>query len=93
MAEWLPIATAWTNPTVTGSQATLFVARFGKERYPSFNCVYYDHLQADAGETHPWIFADGGGAYHRDWPTHWMFAGAAAPVPKDANGQTAEKNQ
>lgn len=68
------------NPKVTGEQQTLFVARFGQEKFPSFNCVYYDHLQG--GEKHPWCFADGGGAYHIDWPTHWMFADDAAPVPE-----------
>lgn len=81
MGLWKPIALAWTNPKVTGSQETLFIARFGEEEFPSFNTVYYDHLQAGAGETHPWIFADGGGAYHKDWPTHWMLAEDAGPDP------------
>lgn len=82
MTNWTPIAEALTDPRVTGQQLTLFVARFGKEDFPSYNCVYYDHLMAGAGETHPWIFADGGGAYHRDWPTHWMLADEAAPIPR-----------
>ena len=81
MTTWMPIAKAFTDPKVTGEQQTLFVARFGLEQYPSYNTVYYDHLQV--GETHPWCFADGGGAYHRDWPTHWMFADDAAPMPTD----------
>jgi hypothetical protein len=79
VTEWKPIADALLDPRVTGNQETLFVARFGHEMYPSFNCVYHDHIKG--GEKHPWIFADGGGAYHRDWPTHWMFAEDAAPAP------------
>lgn len=79
MSIWRPISEALTDARVTGEQQTLFVMRFGEEAYPSFNAVYYDHLAA--GEKHPWIFSDGGGAYHRDWPTHWMFAADAAPMP------------
>lgn len=61
----------------------LFVLRFGQEDVPSFNAVYYDF------GTHTWRFADGGGSYHREWPTHYMLAEDAAPMPKVAldNGQ------
>lgn len=79
MAEWRPIDEALRDARVTGEQRTIFVARFAKEAYPSFNTVYYDHMQG--GDTHPWCFADGGGAYHREWPTHWMLAEDAAPIP------------
>jgi hypothetical protein len=79
MTKWRPIAEAIRDVRVTGEQRTLFVAQFRKEAYPSFNCVYYDHLHA--GDTHPWVFADGSEAYHRDWPTHWMLAEDAAPAP------------
>lgn len=79
MAEWKPIKEALSNPKVTGQQETLFVARFGIEAFPSFNAVYYDPLQVS--EHHPWCFADGGGSYHKDWPTHWMFAEEAANFP------------
>lgn len=78
-AQWQPIETALKDIRVTGEQQTLFVARFYKEQYPSYNCVYYDFLQG--GDSHPWCFADGGGAYHKDWPTHWMLAEDAAPAP------------
>lgn len=81
MTQWKPIEAAFRDPRVTGNQETIFVARFGEEQYPSFNAVYYDHLAAGAGQTHPWQFADGGGAYHREWPTHWMLAEDAAPMP------------
>jgi len=81
MSAWRPISEALKDPRVTGEQRTIFVMRFGKEAFPSFNTVYHDHLQAGAGRTHPWIFADGGGAYHEDWPTHWMLAEEAAPMP------------
>lgn len=76
--EWRPIADAFADPGVYGEQRTLFIARFGKEEYPSFNCVYYDPMLK-----HPflWNFADGGGAYHKEWPTHWMFAEDAAANP------------
>lgn len=79
MAEWKPIEAALCEARVTGNQETIFVARFGKEEFPSFNTVYYDFLEG--GDSHPWIFADGGGAYHKDWPTHWMLADDAAPPP------------
>lgn len=86
MAEWKLIAEAFLDPKVTGEQHTLFVARFGEEKFPSFNCVYYDPLYVGntpaERQTHCWVFADGGGAYHRDWPTHWMFAELAAEWPR-----------
>jgi hypothetical protein len=87
MTQWRPIAEAWKDPRVTGNQETLFVARFGKEDYPSFNCVYYESLEPGS-PTHPWMFSDGGGAYHKDWPTHWMFADEAAPAPLPAFGES-----
>lgn len=81
MSEWKPIEAALKDVRVTGEQRTLFVARFGKEEFPSYNTVFYDFMHPGAGESHPWIFADGGGAYHKDWPTHWMLADEAAPPP------------
>lgn len=83
MALWKPIEAALRDPRVTGNQETIFVLR-AEGDCPAYNAVYYDHLQAGAGETHPWIFADGGGAYARDWPTHWMLAEEAAPLPGTA---------
>lgn len=86
MTVWRPIAEALTDVRVTEEQRTLFVARFHEEAYPSFNAVFYNGLD---GNTHPWVFADGGGAYHRDWPTHWMLAKDAAPAPAD--GESGEQ--
>lgn len=80
MANWKPIAEAMTDPRVTGEQRTIFVGQFRDGAYPSYNCVYYDWLPP-TGATHPWKFADGGGAYHKDWPTHWMFADEVATIP------------
>jgi hypothetical protein len=87
MPEWKPIADALKDVRVTGEQRTIFVARFDREAYPSFNCVYYDFLHLQG--SHPWVFADGGGAYHPDWPTHWMLAEDAAPAPIELDPEVA----
>jgi hypothetical protein len=65
MSTWQPIETAPKD------ESDIIVCRSGKEVIATFNIVYWN--DTDLGSrTHPWCFVDGGGAYHRDWPTHWM---------------------